>query len=90
LPHGSIFKSIDEISSFFKTGSEGYSPVRGKECYQGMCLIPHEWNMSPLECNNLELSYFRNMGISDEEIQLDSVVIMRDIAHEWQSLKTMV
>jgi hypothetical protein len=55
-----------------------------------MCLIPHEWNMSPLECNNLELSYFRNMGISDEEIQLDSVVIMRDIAHEWQSLKTMV
>jgi hypothetical protein len=45
--------------------------------------------MSPLECNHLELSYFRNMGISDEEIQLDSVVIMRDITHEWQSLKTM-
>jgi hypothetical protein len=90
LPKSSIFKSIEEISGFFKSGSVGYSPLIGKNCFQGMCLIPHEWNMTPLECNNLELSYFREtLGISDNEIKLDSMVIMRDIPHEWHSLKTM-
>jgi hypothetical protein len=90
LPEHSIFKSIEEISGFFKSGSEGYSPLKGKKCFQGMCLIPHEWNMTPLECSNLEISYFRKtLGISDADIQFDSMVIMRDIPHEWQTLKTM-
>ena len=88
LPKSSIFKSVDEISSFFKTGSVGYSPAQGN-CYDGMCLIPHEWNMTPLECNNIELSYFNKvLGVSYKDLQYDSMVIMTDIPHEWHSLKT--
>jgi hypothetical protein len=90
LPSGSVFKSVDELSRFFQSGADGYSAVTGKNRYHGMCLIPHDWNMSPLDCGNVELSYFHTaFGIAKGDLSYDSMVIMRDIPHEWQSLKTM-
>jgi hypothetical protein len=88
--NNSIFQSIDQMSDFFKSGSNGYSPVTGKNCYQGMCLIPLKWNFRILKKESLEVSYFKDvLRLGDDQLVFDSLVLMKDIPHEWQGLKTI-
>lgn len=83
----SLFHSLEELSEFFQTGAEGYSPIQGKKHIQGMRLVTHEWNMQILNKDKLELSFFKDvLGLSDEQLIFDSLVLMEDIPHEWQSM----
>jgi hypothetical protein len=88
LPKSSVFSTMEQITDFFRGGSEGYSPIRSGKCLQGMCLVTHTWNMTPLHVETIETTYFTNK-LSLKGIKVDSVVIMRDISHEWKSLSPM-
>ncbi|MFD1737574.1 DUF2071 domain-containing protein [Bacillus salitolerans] len=83
----SVFTSINEISDFFKSGSDGYSPTQIEGCYQGLCLQTDDWNMSPFKVEKLKVTYLQNrLKIPSESLQFDSVVIMRNVHHKWKSL----
>jgi hypothetical protein len=90
LPSTSVFSTIEELSEFFRGGADGYSPTKKGDCLQGMCLVTHTWNMTPLHIETLDTTFFTNtLQISRDSIKLDSVVIMRDISHEWKSLSSI-
>lgn len=90
LSKTSLFKSIEEISDFFRGGKDGYSPTKKGNCHQGMCLITHTWNMAPLHIETVDTSYFtRTLQVPLDTIKIDSVVIMRNVPHEWRTLSSM-
>ena len=86
LPSSSIFSSIAEASSFFEGGALGYSVTSEPGRLDGLRLDTKEWHVEPLQIKRVFSSYF-----SDEEkfpkgsIAFDHALIMRDVAHEWQS-----
>ncbi|MUK90756.1 hypothetical protein GMD78_20580 [Ornithinibacillus sp. L9] len=90
LPEISVFSSIDEISAFFKGGEDGYSPNPKQNCVQGLCLQTDNWNMKPFMVDNLKTTYMQNkLNIPKEELQFDSVVIMRDVDHTWKKIPSI-
>jgi hypothetical protein len=90
LPSSSVFNTMEEISRFFRGGSDGYSPTKKGNCLQGMCLVTHTWNMIPLHIETLDTTYFNNiLQIPQHTVNVDSVVIMRDISHQWRTLSSI-
>lgn len=85
LASHSVFANIEEVEAFFKAGATGYSPTTRANHLQGMALHTNNWNMSPLSVQQVECHYFRNR-LNLSSLKLDSVVIMRNIEHEWEAL----
>lgn len=86
LPESSIFRSLTEASSFFESGSLGYSVTGDSRRLDGLRLQTNDWRVEPLEISRVHSSYF-----SDTErfpagaVEFDHALIMRDIKHEWHS-----
>ncbi len=86
LPTGSQFKSLAEASSFFESGSIGYSVTKDSRRLDGIFLRTKTWKMQTLDVDDVQSSYF-----ADEKrfpvgsVNFDCSLIMRDIEHEWQS-----
>ncbi|MGX1754620.1 DUF2071 domain-containing protein [Sphingobacterium sp. NPDC055346] len=88
FPLGSIFDNIEEVSQFFEKGSIGYSP-NGKS-FDGLKLNTYNWEISPLEVQNIKSTYFDDKNRFPEgSIQFDHAVIMLNIEHDWQSMKSI-
>lgn len=84
----SIFKSMDEVSKFFEKGSIGYSP-KGNDL-EGLKLNTYSWNVKPLEVTQVRSSYFENEALFPKgSIQFDNAILMENIEHEWQSIKSI-
>jgi hypothetical protein len=86
LPAGSIFKSIDEASEFFRGGSVGYSFAGEDRPPDGLELRTQRWEVTPLAVDTVESSFF------DDETRFpkgaatfDNALLMRDIEHEWHA-----
>lgn len=90
LPAASIFSTIDQASAFFREGSLGYSVTREPGRLDGLTLRTDEWRVEPLDVNRIHSSYF-----SDEtkfpkgSIRFDHALLMRNVAHEWQSASNL-
>lgn len=86
FPEDSIFNSLEESSKFFENGCIGYSARPDSTKLDGLLLkVPH-WEVSALEINSVESTYFDNSELfPTDSIQLDHALLMRDIVHEWQS-----
>lgn len=86
LPTGSQFKSLAEASSFFESGSIGYSVTKDSRRLDGIFLRTKTWKMQTLDVDEVQSTYF-----ADEKrfpvgsVKFDCALIMRDIEHEWQS-----
>ncbi len=88
LTSESIFDNLQEVSQFFEKGSIGYSP-NGKS-FDGLKLNTYNWEVSPLEVLNIKSTYFDDKNRFPEgSIQFDHAVLMLNIEHEWQSLKSI-
>lgn len=84
----SIFDNLEELSHFFENGSVGYSP--GKKGYDGLQLKTYHWSVSLLEVENVASSFFENRSIFPEgSVKFDNAVLMKNIDHEWISLKNI-
>jgi uncharacterized protein DUF2071 len=86
LPAASIFDGLSEASSFFESGSLGYSVTRQANRLDGLQLETSDWRVEPLEIDRAHSSYFSDRDkFPAGSVEFDNALIMRNIAHEWHS-----
>ena len=86
LPSSSIFRSLEEVSAFFKGGSVGYSATSDRGRFDGLELRTLTWNMAPFEVNEIASSFFEDaLRFSPGNATFDSALVMRAIEHEWRA-----
>ena len=82
----SIFKNIENASSFFEKGALGYSPNGNK--FEGLLLKTFEWIVEPLEVKSVYSSFFENSDYFPKgAVQFDNALLMTKIEHEWSSVE---
>jgi hypothetical protein len=86
LPESSIFRSLNEASSFFEGGSLGYSVTSDANRLDGLELQTKGWRVEPLEVARIYSSYFADENkFPKGAIEFDHALIMRNVEHEWHS-----
>lgn len=87
LPSTSIFSSLAEASSFFEGGAVGYSVTSDEDRLDGLRLNTKEWRVEPLAVNHVYSSYFSDEAkFPKQSVEFDHALIMRNVAHEWQTV----
>lgn len=87
LAGGSIFASLQNASDFFEPGALGYSPM-ANGTLEATRLHTHRWAVQPLRVDAVESSYFADRSRFPEgSVTFDCALIMRDIPHEWESVR---
>ena len=90
FPSTSCFESLADSSSFFQTGSVGYSTTSDCCRFDGMRLESHGWGVQPLAIDRLESSFFDNRSLFPAgSITLDHALIMRNLSHEWHGVEDL-
>jgi hypothetical protein len=85
----SCFRSLEESSGFFETGSVGYSVTKESCRLDAIRLETYQWKVKPLAITNVSSSYFDNPAIFPAgSAVLDHALIMRDVPHEWHSMES--
>ena len=86
LPPGSAFRSVDEASSFFRTGAVGWSPSRRPDVCEGVELCCDTWMVAPFAISSVVSTYFDDRRLFPPgSIEFDCAMLMRDISHEWHA-----
>jgi hypothetical protein len=86
LPDTSSFASVGEASSFFESGSIGYSATAGGSRLDGIVLRTESWRVAPLAVDRAHSSYFADpTRFPAGSVAFDCALVMRDVAHEWES-----
>lgn len=82
-PSGSIFRDLSAASRFFEGGSTGYSARRDGQL-DGLRLQTSEWRVEHLGADEVFSSFYADGArFPAGSIELDHVLMMRQIAHEW-------
>jgi hypothetical protein len=90
LPTTSVFRSLDQASAFFESGSLGYSATRHPETFDGLELRSFNWHVEPLSVERVESSFFENPTLFPPgSVEFDCALLMRDIEHEWHARETL-
>lgn len=85
FPENSVFNNIHDASYFFKNGSLGYTPH--KDNFEGLLLATYKWEVSPLEVEHVQSSYFSNELLFPKgSVHFDNALLMKNIEHEWKSI----
>lgn len=86
LPQSSLFGSLQEVSSFFEEASLGYSATTRPDVFEGLELRSKYWHIEPLQPTKVVSSFFDDsQRFPAGSVELDCVLLMRDIAHEWHA-----
>ncbi len=86
----SIFQDLSTASNFFQKGAIGYSPDKSICKFDGLELKTYNWEVSALEVSKVTSSFFENEKIFPKgSVEFDNALLMRNIEHEWNSLKTL-
>jgi hypothetical protein len=86
LPRSSIFPSLQAASSFFESGSLGYSVTSDPGRLDGVTLKTEGWRVEPLDVADIYSSYFADESrFPPGSVEFDHALIMRNVAHEWHS-----
>lgn len=89
-PGNSAFDSREEASQFFRCGSVGYSSTCKPGVFDGMELCSESWHVDALKIDRIESSYFNDRNLFPAgSVEFDCALLMRNIAHEWQSRPTL-
>jgi hypothetical protein len=84
LSAGSVFRTREEASRFFRGGAVGWSvgPHAGR--FDGLELRCREWRLEPLAVDRVESSFFADpRAFPTGAAVFDSAFLMRNIEHEW-------
>lgn len=91
MPNGSCFDSLQEASEFFERGEVGYSATSKSSKLEGLRLKTESWAVSPMHVVEWHSSFFEDRARFPEgSIEFDHALIMRNLAHEWQSVPAVV
>ena len=83
---GSVFKTLQEGSSFFEGGNIGWSPGSDEKELDTIELWTNEWKMEALHVKHESSSYFTNEEhFPQGSVEFDSGFIMRGLEHEWRA-----
>ncbi|MFL5338629.1 MAG: DUF2071 domain-containing protein [Gemmataceae bacterium] len=84
LPPTSVFRSLEEASTFFRAGSLGYSATRHPGRFQGMELRCPDWHVEPLAVEAVSSSFFNAPALFPPgSCAFDCALLMRNLRHEW-------
>lgn len=84
LSASSVFASMAEASTFFESGSLGYSATTTEGRYEGLELRCKRWAVTPLDVEEVESSYFEDRRrFPSGSVEFDCALLMQDIEHEW-------
>jgi|GEM_PF-86320 Uncharacterized conserved protein (COG2071). len=84
VPEGSVFRTVDEASDFFRNGALGYSVTADAKIFDGLELKTFRWEMQPLRVTRVESSFFADRNLFPPgSAQFDSAFLMRRVEHEW-------
>jgi hypothetical protein len=90
LPEDSVFGSVSAASAFFESGRLGYSATASGTRLDGLVLRTESWTVSPLAIECAHSSYFADETLFPPgSVRFDCALIMRDVAHEWESAADM-
>jgi Uncharacterized conserved protein (COG2071) len=86
FPHGSLFGSLAEVSTFFERGALGYSVTRDSHRFDGLELRSHHWQMTPFLVDQVDSTFFADTTVFPTgSVSFDGAVLMRGIPHEWHA-----
>jgi hypothetical protein len=86
LPAQSVFRTLAEASTFFKSGALGWSSRANPGEFDGLELRCAEWCMEPLAVERVETNFFSTMEkCPPGSILFDSAFLMRNVSHEWHT-----
>lgn len=90
IPSSSVFGSLAEASSFFESGSLGYSVTQEAGTYDGLELNTFEWKVEPLTVAEVHSSFFEDgIHFPPSSVSFDCALLMRDIQHEWRAREAL-
>jgi len=88
FPQSSCFDSLTQASTFFESGSDGYSVSSDPGRLDGIRLDVQNWQVKPLLVTHLASSFYDDVSkFPKGSITFDHALVMRDIAHRWLSLE---
>lgn len=88
LPSTSCFTSLAEASSFFESGSLGYSVRSDSDRLDGLLLKTKSWHVDTLNVSDVYSSYYSDETLFPKgSITFDHALLMRNIEHEWHAAK---
>jgi uncharacterized protein YqjF (DUF2071 family) len=91
FPSTSIFRSLDDASSFFESGSVGYSVTSDNGRLDGVKLNTIDWRVEYLEVSELYSSYFADTDrFPQGSAEFDHALLMRNISHQWHSVDDLL
>ena len=80
------FADLGAASTFFESGSVGYSETRSKDRLDGIELRTPRWSISPLSVEEVTSSFFEDeRRFPKGSVSLDCPLIMRDLDHTWHA-----
>ena len=84
FPMGSLFKTLDRASAFFKRGNIGYAPRYKLEIFDGIELHIPQWEVQALRVNKVETGFFEDLThFPKGSIYFDHALLMKNCEHEW-------
>jgi hypothetical protein len=90
FPQTSVFASSADASAFFERGSLGYSVTKQPGKLDGLGLECVNWKVEPLQVTKVTSSFFDDQErFPSGSANLDCVLLMRAIAHEWHAQKPL-
>lgn len=82
-----VFKTFEEVCSFFARGDCGFSCALHEGKLEGMQLRTLKWEMNPLRVDKVRAAFYDNHErFPPESIEFDCALLMRGIPHEWHEL----
>ena len=85
-----LFRSLCDVSAFFRVRDCGFSPARRTGEFEGVRLCAHAWAVRPLAVLSAASALYDNPVIFPAgSIGLDGAVLMQDITHHWEILPSL-
>ena len=90
LPGGSVFADVAAVSSFFESGSLGFSDTSTDGRFDGLELRTDQWRVSALDVDRVESSFFDDRSMFPAgTVEFDNALLMRGIEHEWHAHESL-
>ena len=89
-PQSRLFAGLDEASTFFRQGCDGYSPARQGDALDGVRLETSDWSVVPAEPLHARSAVLDDPRVFPPgTLELDHALLMRQVPVVWHALPTI-
>ena len=87
---GSVFRSVEEASAFFRCAPVGYAATPTDGAFDGVALSTDEWAIAPLHLDEVRSSYFEDPGRFPPGAAVpDSAFLMAGLHTTWRPQRAL-